>query len=94
MTIFVGNLNYKTTEDQLLQLFTQYGTVNSAKIMISKFTNRSRGYGYVEMSEEEHGNIAIQQLDNTSFDSYTISVSVARPRIEEFSKRKFPRFTN
>lgn len=82
MNIFVGNLNYKTTEDQLHGLFSEFGVVKSVNIPFDKFTNRSRGFGFVEMEERASGEKAVERLNNTTFDSMSITVNEARPRTE------------
>jgi len=82
MNIFVGNLNYNTTENQLHGLFSEFGVVKSVNIPIDKFTNRSRGFGFVEMEERASGEKAVERLNNTSFDSMNIVVNEARPRTE------------
>lgn len=82
MNIFVGNLNYQTTEKQLHGLFSEFGIVKSVNIVIDKFSNRSRGFGFVEMEEHASAEKAIERLNNTTFDSMSIVVNEARPRTE------------
>ncbi|MBP1629973.1 MAG: RNA-binding protein [Bacteroidetes bacterium] len=79
MNIFVSNLSYAINDDDLRQAFEEYGEVSSAKVIMDKFTGRSRGFGFVEMSDE-NGQKAIEELNGASFDKKVISVSVARPR--------------
>ncbi|MDD2488300.1 MAG: RNA-binding protein [Bacteroidales bacterium] len=79
MNIFVSNLSYAINDDDLRQAFEEYGEVSSAKVITDKFTGRSRGFGFVEMSDE-HGQKAIEELNGASFDKKVISVAVARPR--------------
>jgi RNA recognition motif-containing protein len=78
--LFVGKLSFNTTDDSLRTLFEQYGTVESAQVAVDRDSNRSRGFGFVEMSEEADAKKAIEALDNTTFEDRTIVVSVARPR--------------
>jgi RNA recognition motif-containing protein len=82
VNIFVSNLSFKFNEDSLNQLFQQYGTVNSSKIITDKFTGKSRGFGFVEMPNDEEGHKAIEALNETEHDGRSISVSVAKPRTE------------
>lgn len=82
MNIFVSNLSFKADEDSLKQLFQNYGEVNSCKIITDKFTGKSRGFGFVEMKNDEDGQKAIDGLNESDFDGRNISVSVAKPRTE------------
>ena len=78
--IYVGNLNYQTTDEQLSDLFGQYGTVESANIIYDRYTNQSKGFGFVEMADEETATAAISALNGTEFNSRELRVSEARPR--------------
>lgn len=81
--IYVGNMNYATTEDQLFDLFGQYGTVNSVRIITDRETNRPKGFGFVEMEEDDSAEAAISALDGQEFDGRNLRVNVAlerRPR--------------
>ncbi|MGR3810659.1 RNA recognition motif domain-containing protein [Jiulongibacter sp. NS-SX5] len=82
MNIFVAKLNYSTEEDTLRSAFEEHGTVESAKIIMDKFTGRSKGFGFVEMPDDAEGQAAIDALDDTELDGRTIVVKVARPRGE------------
>lgn len=79
MNIFVSNLNYRVRKEDLASLFTPYGEVSSARIIVNKETRRSRGYGFVEMSEEE-GMKAIEALNGTEYMGRTINVAVGNER--------------
>jgi RNA recognition motif-containing protein len=81
MKIFVGNLSYQTTEDELLNLFSQVGQVESASIVTDRETGRSRGFAFVEMSDDA-GNKAIEQFNGYEFNGRNINVNEARPRQE------------
>ncbi|MBS1771560.1 MAG: RNA-binding protein [Bacteroidetes bacterium] len=97
MNIFVGNLNFQTTESQLQELFEGFGQVNSVKIPTDSYTNRSRGFGFVEMRDQQHAEQAIEKLNGSSFDKKTIVVNEARPRTERrdnFSGRNSDRGYN
>lgn len=82
MNIFISNLNYKAKDSDLNQLFSEYGEVTSAKIITDKLNGRSRGYGFVEMSNDEDGEKAIQALNGQEFMERTLNVAVARSREE------------
>ena len=79
MKLFVSSLSFSVSSDDLNTLFTQYGEVASANIINDKDTGRSRGFGFVEMSDES-AKKAIQELDGMHFEGRTISVQEARPR--------------
>lgn len=80
MNIFVSKLSWGTTSDALGQLFSQFGEVSSANVINDRETGRSRGFGFVEMPNEEEAKAAIEALDNKEFEGRTITVNVARPR--------------
>lgn len=81
MNIFVAGLSYQISEADLKELFEEYGEVSSAKIITDRETRRSKGYGFVEM-EDQQGQQAIDELNGAEYDGRTLSVSVARPRAE------------
>ena len=81
MRIFVGNLSYRTTEDELADLFSQVGEVRSATIVTDRDTGRSRGFAFVEM-DNEAGSKAIEQLNGYELGGRAINVNEARPRPE------------
>jgi RNA recognition motif-containing protein len=89
MNIFVSGLSFNTTDEDLKELFTTYGTVTSAKVIMDKYTNRSRGFGFVEMSDVKEGQQAIQELDGHQYDGRSIKVSEARPREERSERGSF-----
>lgn len=78
--LFVGKLSYNTTDDSLRAAFAQFGTVVSAQVIIDRETNRSKGFGFVEMETQEQADAAIKGLDGNDLDGRTIAVNVARPR--------------
>lgn len=82
MNIFVGNLNFTTTEDELRDAFAQYGEVSSARIIQDRETQRSRGFGFVEMPDDNDAQEAIRQLDGTQMAGRDLRVNEARPREE------------
>jgi RNA recognition motif-containing protein len=85
--IFVSNLSFGLNSESLQDAFEAYGDVVSAKIITDKFTGRSRGYGFVEMSDDRSADEAISALNGTDLDGKTISVSEARPREERDQQR-------
>lgn len=82
MNIYVSNLNFSTSSESFEELFAGYGEVESAKIITDRETGRSRGFGFVEMTNDSEGQKAIDDLNNSDFEGKTINVSIARPRTE------------
>lgn len=82
MRIYVGNLTYDTTNADLEQLFSQFGTVKEAEVIIDRATGRSKGFGFVEMSSDEEAQAAINTLDGKEFGGRRLTVNAARPREE------------
>ncbi len=80
--IYVGNLNYRMTEDSLRELFAKYGEVVSVKIVQDRYSGRSKGFGFVEMSDKDEGEKAIQGLNDSEVEGRNIRVNFARPRRE------------
>lgn len=78
MNIYVGNLNYKTTDSDLSDLFERYGSVKSARVITDRDTGRSKGFGFVEMSEG--GQDAIKALNGTEVNGRALKVNEARPK--------------
>ena len=89
MNIFVASLNFRTREETLQSLFEEFGEVSSAKIISDRDTGRSKGFGFVEMVNDDEANEAISQLNESEFDGRTIVVKEARPR-----ERRDDRFNN
>ena len=79
-TIYVGNLSFKTSEDNLLELFSEYGDVTSAKIITDRETGRSRGFGFVEMEDDGQADEAIQELHESEYMERSLVVNKARPK--------------
>ena len=82
MNIYISNLSYDVTDADLKELFEEYGEVSSAKVIMDRETGRSRGFGFVEMPENEQGQKAIDELNQAEYDGKVISVNVAKPREE------------
>ena len=82
MNIYVGNLSYNTTEDDLRTKFSAFGTVDSVKVIADRDTGRSKGFAFIEMSDQSSGNAAIKGLDGHELGDRVIKVNEARPREE------------
>ena len=80
MKLYVGNLSFQTSSEDLQQLFAQAGTVESATVVEDRDTGRSRGFAFVEMSSKEEGEKAIQQFNGTDLNGRNLTVNEARPR--------------
>lgn len=80
--LFVGSLAWGTTDDSLRDLFATVGTVTSATVIVDRESNRSKGFGFVEMSNDDEAKAAIDQLNGKDLDGRAIAVSEARPREE------------
>jgi RNA recognition motif-containing protein len=78
--LYVGNLPYSVTEERLQQHFAQYGSVVSARIITDKFSGRSKGFGFVEMSSDQEAERAVNALNGTDLEGRNIVVSEARPQ--------------
>src|SRR5437868_6113008 len=78
--LYVGNLTYDTTEDNLVELFSEYGDVLSAQIIIDRDTNRSKGFGFVEMADNQAADEAANALNGQDFRGRNLTVNEARPR--------------
>lgn len=82
MTIYVSNLNFTVSDEQLKNVFNPYGDVSSAKVMTDKFTNRSRGFGFVDMPDDQQAQKAIDGLNGTNCEGRALVVNMAKPRKE------------
>ena len=80
MNIYVSNLGFNVQDEDLREFFAPYGEVTSAKIIMDKMTNQSRGFGFVEMSDDEASKKAIAELDGATVEGRTIKVMEARPK--------------
>lgn len=78
--IYVGNLPWQTTSDDLYAMFAEHGQVTKAQIITDRETGRSRGFGFVEMATEEEANVAIEALNNADFNGRPLTVNIAKPR--------------
>ena len=80
--LYVGNLNFRTTGDELREVFSQAGEVENATVVEDRDTGRSRGFGFVEMATAEGAAAAIEQFNGKEFGGRTLTVNEARPRVE------------
>jgi RNA recognition motif-containing protein len=87
MNIYVGNLSYTITEDELKQVFAEFGEVSSASIITDKYSGRSKGFGFVEMPTQAEAEAAIRSLDGKSVKGRNLKVNQARPREERPERR-------
>lgn len=81
--LFVGSLPWSVTDEQLAEIFAEAGTVDSANVVMERGTNRSRGFGFVEMSNDDEAQKAIDTLNGKEIEGRTITVSEARPREDQ-----------
>lgn len=84
--IYVGNLSYNVTEDALRDLFSNFGSVESVKIVNDTYSGKSKGFGFVEMSNKDEAQKAIDNLNGSDFEGRTMKVNEARPREERSSQ--------
>jgi RNA recognition motif-containing protein len=80
MNIYVSNLSFHTNEEDLKTMFLKFGSVTSVKIIMDRETNRSRGFGFIEMPSEDEGNAAMVGMNNKEIEGRLLSVSVAKER--------------
>ena len=78
--LYVGGLPYAVNEDQLRELFSEHGTVESATVISDRMTGRSKGFGFVEMSNQEEAQTAMDKLNNTQLEGRSVTVNEAKPR--------------
>lgn len=80
MRIYVGNLSYETSEDQLRTAFEEFGKVESVSIIKDKFSGKSKGFGFIDMNSDEEGNSAIEGMNDKEFMGRKLNVNEARPQ--------------
>lgn len=94
MNIYVSNLSFAVVDEDLRSYFAEYGEVTSAKVIMDKYTNRSKGFGFVEMSDDAAAQKAIAELDGATVDGRSIKVSVAKPKEERPARGERPAYSN
>ena len=82
MNIYVGNLSFEVTEDDLRSAFGDFGSVDSVRLITDKYTGRSKGFAFVEMTDNDEAKTAMSELNDKEFMGRTIKVNEARPRTE------------
>ncbi len=87
VNLYVGNLSYNTSEDDLRKLFEEHGTVERVSVATDRATGRSRGFGFVEMANENEANAAIEALNETELQGRNLAVNIARPKGERTERR-------
>jgi RNA recognition motif-containing protein len=92
MNIYVSNLSYSVQDDDLRGFFSEYGEVSSAKVIMDRYTNRSKGFGFVEMPDDAAAQKAIAELDGGMVEGRAIKVMQAKPKEERSSKK--PSYSN
>jgi len=92
MNIYVGNLPYSISEDELRAAFASFGEVSSASIIMDKMTGRSKGFGFVEMPSKEEAEAAIKAMDGSDLKGRNVKVNEARPREDRPAQRRGPRY--
>ena len=80
MKLYVGNLPYTVTDEQLTEIFSEYGDVESASLIVDKFSNQSKGFGFVEMPNNASADVAIKALNESQMDGRRIKVNQAKPK--------------
>lgn len=83
MNIYVGNLPYEFSEEELRQLFAEFGNVTSANVIKDKVTGNSKGFGFVEMDNDEDGQKAVDELNGTEIKGRSLKINLARPRTDK-----------
>ncbi|MBT8042649.1 MAG: RNA-binding protein [Kiritimatiellales bacterium] len=86
--LYVGNLSYNSTEDDIQEMFKQAGTIVSCQLMLDKFTSRSRGFAFVEMDTPEEANKAVEMFNEQALDGRNLRVNIAKPREERPPRRE------
>jgi RNA recognition motif-containing protein len=89
MKLYVGNLSFQTSDQDLSDLFAQHGKVTDCKVMVDRETNRSRGFGFVTMSTSEEGQAAIEALHGQQHEGRALTVNEARPMESRGPRREF-----
>lgn len=89
MNIYIGNLPYSVTDEELRTVFSEFGQVESAKIIMDRYSGRSKGFGFVEMADTTEAQNAIKSLDNSNLKGRNLRVNEAKPRRERPQQHNF-----
>ena len=89
MNIYVGNLDFRVSEDDLKEIFEEYGTVSSVKIISDKFSGRSKGFGFVDMDNLDEAKKAIEELNGSTLENRTMTVNEAKPKKTNFNNTRY-----
>jgi RNA recognition motif-containing protein len=92
MNMYVSNLGFHVTDEDLRKLFADFGVVDSAKVIMDRMTNQSRGFGFVEMQNDTEAETAMQKLGGKEIEGRSISVSKAKPKTDSFSNNRNSRW--
>ncbi|MDZ7659741.1 RNA-binding protein [Fodinibius sp.] len=87
MNIYVGNLSFKVSDQDLMEVFEEFGDVTSAKVIKDRETGRSKGFGFVEMENNDEAQAAIDELDGAEINGRTVKVNKARPKEQAGNRR-------
>ena len=87
MNIYVGNLSFKVSDQELMEVFEQFGDVTSCKVIKDRETGRSKGFGFVEMENDSEAQAAINKLDGTEINGRTVKVNKAQPKEKVANRR-------
>jgi len=88
MKLYVGNLPFSVTEESLKEAFSKFGDIEEASLIIDKFSNRSKGFGFITFSNDEFGKKAIAEMNDKNFEGRNLKVSEAKPREESDRPRR------
>ncbi|MFP4619899.1 MAG: RNA recognition motif domain-containing protein [Bacteroidales bacterium] len=86
MNIYIGNLNFTVDEDKLRRIFEKYGEVSSVKLIRDKDTGESKGYGFIEMKNDEEAKKALQEMNSQEIDGRHVKVNIAKPRKRNYRR--------
>lgn len=89
MNLYISNLSYNVTDEDLKELFADYGEILSARVIMDRETGRSRGFGFVELQDDELAKKAIEELNQATYEEKVINISEARPREERPARSNF-----
>ena len=86
MNIYVGNLDFEVNENELEEIFNEFGTVSTSRIITDKYSGRSKGFGFISMEDDQEAELAIEKLNGTMLDNRKLVVNEAKPRKENSNR--------